>query len=118
MFVSLDPILAQEWDDHHWRNHAVPLNIELERRTIPVLPAEVVMWEGSDGDSVTLYPHLHYTCPRCQKMQNVDLYDTDTNPRLACCSICRWDSLVWLAWDSSTATHPQRPNHSLEDNPG
>ena len=99
MLISPEPISVDDWDDHDWRDGSLPLQIHLERRTVPVLQTEVVMWEGSDGESVSLYPHLHYTCPRCQQMQNVDLYETDSNPRSACCDICRWGSIVWLAWD-------------------
>ncbi len=96
-FVSIDPILAEEWEEHSWRDHQQPLLIDVERRDIPVLQAEVVMWEGHDRDGVAFYPHLHYTCPRCQQMQNVDKNSADENPRLACCDLCGWNSLVWLA---------------------
>jgi hypothetical protein len=106
MFVSLDEIFAEEWDGHEWRDQSQPLLIDLEHRAIPVVPAEIVMWEGSEEEAV-LYPHLHYTCPRCRQMQNADLYDADPNPRFACCDSCRWDSLIWLAWESTVAGHPQ-----------
>jgi hypothetical protein len=99
MRISIEPISADDWDDHGWRDQSLPLQIQIERLSVPVLPTEVVMWEGGDGDSTALYPHLHYTCPKCRQMQNVDLYDTDPNPRFACCDICGWDSIVWLAWD-------------------
>ena len=98
MFMSLEPTAAEEWDEHPWRDHSLPLNIVSESRAIPVLPAEIVMWENSDDDSDVLYPHLQYTCPICKQTQNVDLYDTDTNPRLACCDVYSWKSLAWLGW--------------------
>ena len=107
VFVSCDPISADGFDEHSWRNLQHQIVVEPERRDLPVLMAEIVMWEGDDGDSATPHPHLHYTCPKCRQMQNVDLYDTDTNPRLVCCDICRWDSFVWLAWDSSAVGRPQ-----------
>lgn len=97
--ISPEPIRAEDWDDHGWRDHSLPLQIELERRSIPLLQADVVMWESFEDESSSLYPHLHYSCPRCLQMQNVDLYETDPNPRFACCDICSWNSIVWLAWD-------------------
>ena len=111
MRISLEPISADDWDDHDWRDRSLPLRIDLERLSAPVLPTEVVMWEGDDGGSTTLYPHLHYTCPRCHQIQNVDLYETDSNPRFACCDICSWDSIVWLEWDYSGARYPQPSPH-------
>lgn len=109
IFVSPEPISADDWDDHDWRVRSLPLQIEVERRSVPVLQTEVVMWEslGESDDDISQVPHLHYTCPRCQRMQNADLYDTDPNPRFACCDICTWDSIFWLAWDYAGTRRPR-----------
>jgi hypothetical protein len=107
MRISVEPISADDWDDHDWRDDSLPLQIQIERLSVPVLPTEVVMWESGDGGSTTLYPHLHYTCPRCRQMQIVDLYDADPNPRFACCDICVWDSIAWLTWDYAGLRYSQ-----------
>ena len=51
MRISPEPISADDWDDHDWRDRRLPLQIDLERRSVPLLQTEVVMWEGSDGES-------------------------------------------------------------------
>jgi hypothetical protein len=100
VFISLDPVSTNEFDECSWRDLILPLTVEMERRDVVLVPAERVMWEGyQDDDSVQLVPHLHYTCPRCRQMHNVDLYDTDTNPRFACCDSCGWKSIAWLEWN-------------------
>ena len=108
VFVSIEPIPVDQFDEHSWRDLRHPLIVETERRDIAVLPTETVMWEGDDGDTIRLYPHLHFTCPRCHQMQNIDLYDTDPNPTFACCNTCLWDSPIWLAWD------PEIPGYSRQ----
>lgn len=108
-FASTQPISAADWHGHDWRppleqatpppEGNLPLIVEIERRDIPLLPAELVLWNIDDGESNSLAPHLHYTCPRCLQMQNSDLYPNDPNPRFACCDSCRWDSILWLSWE-------------------
>lgn len=106
IFISPDPISADDWDEHDWRDLSLPLDIGVVKLSVPVLQTELVMW-SIDGDHHSLAPHLHYTCPRCQQMQNVDLYETAPNPRFACCDICRWDSIFWLAWDQTGPRFPR-----------
>lgn len=98
MFVSLDPVPTDTFDDHQWRDQRLPLVIHLERRDVPLIPAQVEMWIGLDGESEHDSPHLHYCCPLCCQPQNVDLHATDVSPCFACCDTCGWDSLCWLDW--------------------
>ena len=109
MRISPEPISADDWDEHDWRDLSLPLQIELERMSVPLLQTVIMMWESPEDsdDSISLYPHLQYTCPRCQQIQNVDLHEDDLNPRFASCNICNWDSIAWLVWDYAAARHSQ-----------
>ncbi len=58
------------------------------------------MCEGRSEHGSKLRPHVHFTCPRCEDVHNVDLEEEDQNPRFACCDSCAWDSLVWIEWNN------------------
>lgn len=95
LFISLKEVPVAEFDESDSGDPSMPLEIITETADIPVVPSEIHLWDGGDG----LYPHLHYTCPRCQQIHNVDLYGHDLNPRFGVCDSCGWDSLVWIEWD-------------------
>ncbi len=93
--ISLVPMRNVDLDHLFARDHRLSLCIKQEISEIPLITSEIVMWDGGDG----LYPHLHFTCPRCSEIHNVDLEENDPNPRFGCCDSCSWDSLVWIAWN-------------------
>jgi hypothetical protein len=97
LFISLEKVSPREFRNHHRRNRSLRLQIVAKTLEIPVVPSEIELWDGGDR----LYPHLHFTCPRCQRVHNVDLSDDDPNPRLGVCDSCDWESLVWIEWDEA-----------------
>lgn len=97
--MSLDELGKCDLDQHYLRDLDLPLTITEEEIGIPLIESEIQMWDGGDE----LYPHLHFTCPRCHRMHNTDLEGGDPNPKLACCDSCSWESLVWLSWDEGKA---------------
>lgn len=97
LFISLEAVSATEFDEDDRRDLSLPLEITAETMEIPVVSSEIHLWDGGDR----LYPHLHFTCPRCQRVHNVDLEDDDPNPRFGSCDSCGWQSLVWIEWDES-----------------
>jgi len=108
LFISLEKVAPVDFDDHHGRDPSLPLEIVAEELDIPLVPSEIELWDGGDR----LYPHLHFTCPRCQQLQNADLNDGDANPRLGCCDSCGWDSLVWIEWDEEKLAGMRRESPS------
>ena len=106
VFVTLEPVQADIFDDHQWRDHSLPLIILPERREVSFIPAQVEMWVSTDAESEHDCPHLHYCCPLCGQPQNADLYATDVSPRFACCDRCGWDSLCWLDWSPPSDWRP------------
>jgi len=93
--MSLGSLSESEMDEHFARDPNLALQIEEKTMDIPLVTSEIVMWDGGDGQ----YPHLHFICPRCKDEQNVDLYDSDENPRFACCDYCGLNAPVWIQWN-------------------
>ncbi len=99
--MSLDPITEADMQDHYARNLQLPIHIKSETLNVPVVSSQIIMWEGLSEKGSELVPHLHFTCPQCQDVHNVDLEEGDSNPRFACCNSCVWDSLVWIEWNEA-----------------
>ena len=97
LFISLEAVSAEDFDEHGCRDLSLPLEITVERMEIPIVSSEIHLWDGGDR----LYPHLHFTCPRCRQVHNADLEDDDPNPRWGSCDSCSWESLVWIEWDEA-----------------
>ncbi len=87
LYLSPEPVTADDFPPS-----SVFDEVQLE---VPVVDGVIHYWDGGGGKS---YPHIHYLCPRCTKVQNTDLYPDDPNPRFAICDACAWDSLVWIRW--------------------
>ena len=93
--ISLREVAAADFEEDECHGPSSALEIITETVEVPVVASEIHLWAGG----ARLYPHLHYTCPRCQQLQNSDLYDDDSNPRFGVCDSCSWESLVWIEWD-------------------
>ena len=99
IFVSLNEIEVSDMDDHYARNIKLPIQIQQETIDIPVVSSKVVMWEALTEQGNEPLPHLHFCCPRCNEVHNVDLDLEETSPLFGCCDSCGWESLVWIEWD-------------------
>lgn len=103
IFISIDDLASDDLDDHYRRDRSIPLTITEERVDIPFIDSEIHMWTSLSEYGETLAPHLHFNCPRCNRVHCTDLEDGDPNPRFAVCDSCLWESLVWLNWDENVA---------------
>lgn len=95
--ISPDVITPEDLTEHHRRDLSLTLKIDQVVLDVPIVPSDIQMWDGGDK----LYPHLHFTCPKCGGISNVDLEIETPNPRFACCDYCHWDSVLWVAWSCS-----------------